>query len=201
MVISVDLIQQIITMTVATLLTIFIIALWLKKSTFNFGDLAYVMTYGGSDAAARYYGKPPKIDLKNEYSAYDCEYTTKAIMIDCIKDEAVLDRIRAVMVLKEINPSSSTAALVGRGVNTGLKEQTDEYKFMHEILSAKVDILKMKRVDLGVSDRDIKVKYKVCISLINDEYNRYEVIMKFTMRYSADWFAFVDDMVLIGGNK
>ena len=194
--ITVDLIQQVITMTVATLLAIFIVALWLKKSTFNFGDLAYVMTYGGSDAASRYYGKAPIINLRNEYTAYDCEYTTKAIVIDCIKDEEVLNKIKEVMVLKEISPSSSTAAMIKRGVSKNLKEQTNEYKNMHDIVSARADILKMKRTDLGMSDKDIKVRYDVIISLINDEYNRYEVEMRFDILYSYDWFAFVDNMKL-----
>lgn len=189
--ITVEVIQQIITMTITTLLTIFIIVLWLKKSTFNFSDLAYVMTYGGSDSASRYYGKSSVIGSRNEYSAYDCEYTTKTIMIDTIKDDVIMDRIKMVMRLIAISTSSDTAAIIDKGYEGKVEEDFMGYKNRHEIIGAKVDIRKMKRVDLGMSDKDIEVKYDTIVTLINDEQAVYSVDVRFNIKYSADWFALV----------
>ena len=132
--------QRTISVTVALLLLCMVSLLFIKKSNFSFLALSYIMTYGSMESARRYFGKNNIMNtvLLCKYPEEECRVATIHIMKDYIRtDENVKRQL---------------------GLRNLLKDICDENE---NIPDFGLDIKSMKRVDLGISDREVLVEYKV----------------------------------------
>lgn len=169
--ITIETVQQTISMTVAAALLIMIILLFVKKSTFNFNDLANAITYGGVDSARRYYGNKAVVrNVKQEYTAQDCEYGTKLIMADALKEP--------------------------RNIGKVLLKHPMLAEYGNELPCDELRILKMKRIDLGISDKEIKVLYTVNATMGVSTKTCELVLIKFEITYESNWYATVDKVTV-----
>lgn len=132
--------QRTISVTVALSLLLMISLLFIKKSNFSFLALSYIMTYGSIESARRYFGKNNVLNpvLLCKYPEEECRVATIHIMKDYIRtDENVKRQLRLRNLLNDITDENGNIPDFG------------------------LDIQSMKRIDLGISDREVLVEYKI----------------------------------------
>lgn len=169
--ITIETVQQTISMTVAAALLVMIILLFVKKSTFNFNDLANAITYGGVDSARKYYGNKAVVrNVRQEYTAQDCAYGTKLVMADALKEPKNIGKVLLRYPMLAI--------------------------YGNELPCEDLRIVKMKRIDLGISDKEVKVLYKVNATMGLPTKACELVAIKFEITYESNWYATVDKVTV-----
>ena len=133
--------QQAVVIAVVIFLVILLVALYIKKRTTKFDDVAYCIKHATHDSAKRYYGK----------DAADTSICDEGINGDRVK-EATLQ-----VLGNWLMTDNHLTHFVWGGIRREVKRYMDENKAYlkgFEIKSA-------KRIDLGLSDRDVRMEYKI----------------------------------------
>jgi hypothetical protein len=166
----------------------------MKKRNFGFADLAYAMTYGGIESNLRFYGGSSTDVVEKEYNAEECEEATKIVMLNMLENKDVADALRDVLMSNEF--IGSIEHLKGKE----RLEKIFEYDNANRVNIVKdtkcavknIDILKMKRKDLGISDKTISSLFYTRVSVKGSDGTEYKAYAKFDITYEFDWYAFVD---------
>ena len=174
--------QRTISVTVALALLLMISLLFIKKSNFSFLALSYIMTYGSFESAKKYFGKNNVMGtmVMSRYPEEECRVATIHIMKDYIRTDSNVNRQ---LILHKLLP-----------------EIRDENG---NIPDFGLDIKSMKRVDLGISDREVMVEYKVrgiwATSPGTMCSKRTEVQFKFVLRYRENFVVTVNRCDVLTG--
>lgn len=176
------------------LVVLVLVLLHIKKTHFDFEDLAYIISYGAYDDLERYYGNCiPKTGVT--FSGEECTIGTQLMIADKLGEESNMAFLKCNMIPSDVIQKAYT---YNRSLRKRIFKENEEYN-RESIKNASINRVqirfrKMKRVDKALSEREVKVKFNTILHAVDTRNVSYMCKADFIISYTTGWYAVIDDI-------